>query len=265
MTKKTDNKPKILHFDIETLPMVGTLWSLWEQQVGYNQLLEDWVMASWSAKWHDEEYVYSFSLSDSGNHVDHNDFIIIEELVKLIEQADMVVAHNGDKFDIKKLRTRMIYHGMPPLSPVKQYDTLKTARRLFKFSSNRLDYLGDFLGVGRKIDTGGHRLWMRCLAGERSAFSEMAEYNRQDVILLEDVYKALQPWDSSRLNVNLFDVAGTDVRCSNHDCQSKKVQSRGTYVNNRGVYRRFQCQDCGAWGVLPENLVPIERRRTLLK
>ena len=42
--------PKVLVFDIETLPIIGTFWDTGKQYIGHDNILEDWVVLSWSAK-----------------------------------------------------------------------------------------------------------------------------------------------------------------------------------------------------------------------
>ena len=55
-------KPKILSLDIETAPMVGTFWGLWKQNIGLNQIAEDWYILCYAAKWLDTEDVVYDSL-----------------------------------------------------------------------------------------------------------------------------------------------------------------------------------------------------------
>ena len=74
----------------------------------------------------------------------------------MFDEADVVIAHNGDKFDMRKANARF-GHYEPPM-PVQQVDTLKVARKYFKFESNKLGDLGEHLGLGNKEVTGGFAL-----------------------------------------------------------------------------------------------------------
>ena len=58
-----------------------------------------------------------------------------ETLEKFISEANVVIAHNGVRFDTKKVRARMLVHGMLPPTPFKQVDTLQIARSEFGFTS----------------------------------------------------------------------------------------------------------------------------------
>jgi len=156
-----------------------------------------------------------------------------------------VIGHNGDKFDVKKTNARFIAHGMNPPSPYKTIDTLKVARRFFKFDSNKLDQLGRYLKLGRKVETGGIQLWFGCMSGKMSAWNKMVKYNKQDVQLLEDVYLKLRPWMSNHPNLNKYmETAHNCPACGSHD-----LQRRGTdgTVGNVNLYQRWRCNDCYKW------------------
>ena len=134
---------------------------------------------------------------------------------------------------------------MNPPSPYKSIDTLKMARRSFKFDSNKLDQLGRYLGLGRKVQTGGMDLWFYCMAGKMSAWKLMVKYCKQDVVLLEEVYLKLRPWDKSHPNLNKY--TQTEHTCP--ACSSTDLQRRGfdSTVGNVNCYQRWQCNSCAKW------------------
>lgn len=242
---------KILLFDIETSPLKVLSWNA--QQKGYwnaIKILEDWHMLTFSYKWHGEKTTHVRGLPDYATYKKEptNDYELVKELSDLFAEADIIIGHNGDQFDIKKTNTRLIYHGITPPPPAKTIDTLKVARKHFKFDSNRLDSLGEFLGVGRKEKTGGIDLWLDCLDGDEKAWKLMKKYNKQDVILLENVYNRLAPWMHNHPNIHLQLVNDTNPQCTNPDCQSHKMQKRGFGRTNTTIHQRYQCQDCGKWG-----------------
>lgn len=234
---------KIFLFDIETAPLTANCWSMWKQNIGWNQLIEDWYMLTWAGKWLGEDNILFDSNHLHGDPKD--DEAICASLHACLDEADIVVAHNGNRFDIKKVNARFIGHGMEPPSPYRKVDTLLEARKNFAFTSNRLDALGDTLGFGRKIDTGGFSLWTRCMSGEIEAFEEMVEYNIQDIALLESVYLKLRPWMQQHPNVNVFDDDETP-RCPK--CGGTHLNYRGYATTQMARYHRFQCMDCGGWG-----------------
>lgn len=151
MTKKS----KILLFDIETAPIVGYTWGLWEQNVIDTK--EEWYMLTFSYKWLGEKTTHVLSLPDLPTYKldPKNDCELVAKLWELFDEADVVIAHNGDAFDIKKANIRFIKHGFTPPTPYKSIDTKKVAKSVFKFDSNKLDNLGKFLGLGEKLETGG--------------------------------------------------------------------------------------------------------------
>lgn len=231
---------RTLLFDIETAPLLGYTWGKWEQNV--IEFKEDWYMLCFAYKWLGERKTYVVALPDFKSFKSHpsDDKALLKVLHGLMEEADIVVAHNGDSFDIKKMNARFIKQGFTPPSPYKQVDTKKLAKRHFKFESNKLDDLGRDLGVGRKMKHQGFDLWLKCMAGDEKAWREMKRYNKQDVILLEKIYLKLRGWapQHPKLHFNRECVF----------CGSSKVQRRGYIVTKSGKRVKYQCMDCGGWG-----------------
>ena len=154
-------------------------------------------MLTWSAAWYDSpDDVMGDSLHHYSNrsrwHKD--DFPIVKSLWPLLDEADVVVAHNGDRFDLPKINARFITHDITPPAPYQTIDTLKVARRKFMFGSNKLSYICDVLGVTQKQSNRGQVLWAECCDGRLQAFEEMLEYNRGDIRSLYEVYLKLRPW-----------------------------------------------------------------------
>lgn len=163
---------------------------------------------------------------------------------KLLDEADAVIHYNGTKFDIPTINKEFILNGLPPPSPYKQIDLLKTARRQFKFPSNKLDYISKAMGLGQKTKHVGHELWIGCMNGDEGSWKVMEKYNKQDVRLLERVYDRMLPWIKSHPNVALYDTA-EDPSCTN--CGSSNLQRRGYSYTQTGIYARHVCKDCGTW------------------
>lgn len=250
------SKPNILLFDIETAPCKSYVWSLWQEIKNYSFITNDWYVLCWCAKWLGEEEIMSGSLIDkkAGSEDDKK---IMKDLHKLLDKADIVIAHNGKKFDVRKVNTRLIYHGLNPVSPFTMIDTLTVARSNFSFTSNRLNDLGVFLDEGKKIDTGGFGLWEGCLNGDKSSWNKMVEYCKQDVALLERVYLRLRPFIKNHPNTSV--VSGTEKSCPK--CTSTALKKRGFYYTNTSVFQRYQCSSCGGW--CSERDKHSETRKTL--
>lgn len=237
-------KNKILLFDIETAPLVSYTWGIWEQNV--IDVKEDWYMLSFSAKWLGEKETKVYGLPDFPLYKKDktNDKELIRKLWELFDEAEVLVAHNGDEFDIKKANARFITHNLTPPAPYQKIDTKKVAKRYFKFDSNKLDELGEYLGVGRKSPTGGFDLWLGCMAGDKKSWQRMKDYNKQDVVLLEKIYIELRPWMNNHPNLNIIN----DTLRNCPTCGSDKVHSRGVVpVGRTSTKKRFKCTDCHAW------------------
>ena len=122
-----------------------------------------------------------------------------------------------------------------------QIDTWKIAKSKFMFNSNRLDYIAQKLvGEGKKRTRPG--LWEDCWHGRHGAVHEMVAYCKQDIDILDRVYKVLAPFVPAKLNAALF----TDKpACGN--CGSHHIQWRGESMayTTKTRWHRFQCMACG--------------------
>jgi len=164
----------------------------------------------------------------------------------LLDEADIVVGHNIDKFDIKKLNTRFAVHGFAPPMPYKTVDTLKAARTNFKFSSNKLDYLNEIFEIERKMSTGGFDLWVGCMEGKEESLKTMLEYNMQDISASEDLYLRILPWIKNHPNMGLY-INDDIERCPN--CGSEVLEwETGTYYTGVSAFKAYRCNHCEAIG-----------------
>lgn len=191
--KKFEQEAKILVFDIESSLSIFSAFSTGYQYLSYKNLIQDYYLVSWGAKWLGEDEVYSDVLT-SRESKKGNDKRILKGLWKLIDEADIVIGHNSDKFDLKKVNTRFILNGMSlPRPPDKTIDTLKLARKVFSFSSNRLDDLCKMFNLKAKEgNEEGYELWLKCLKGNKQALIDMENYNRNDVVITENLYHILK-------------------------------------------------------------------------
>jgi hypothetical protein len=234
--------PRIAFIDIETSPIIGAVWTMFDTNVIWTE--RDTYIMCFAVRWNDEKRTRTYALPDYKRYTRdrHDDKDLCKDLFKVLDRADIVVAHNGDAFDIKKINSRLLVHGYKPPSPYKTIDTLKFARRTFKFDSNKLDNLGRYLGEGRKLPHTGAALWRGCLAGDARSWKVMRKYNGQDVDLLAGVYERLKAWAPSHPDLRVWDDC---TGCPT--CKSTNVQRRGFNVAKTRKSERFQCQDCGAW------------------
>jgi hypothetical protein len=237
--------PRIAYVDIETAPILATIWKLYEANSVWVE--RDTFLLSFAVLWNDGKKVKTHALPDYARYKEnkYSDIDLVRDLWSILNEADIVVAHNGDSFDIKKINARLAVHGFSPPAPFKTIDTLKIARKHFKFDSNKLDNLGRYLGCGRKIPNTGADLWRRCVDGDPKAWALMRRYNAQDVLLLERVYQKLKPWATSHPDLRLYGERLSIITCPT--CNYWKLQRRGIAVARSHQYQRFQCQSCGAW------------------
>jgi len=237
-------QPKVLVFDIETAPGTCYYWRRKTTYINKEMVIEKpGRVLTWAAKWLGEEDVMSDSILAYGDIED--DFKVCESLWHLLDEAGIVIAHNGDRFDIKMINARFLVHGLPPTSPYSSIDTLKIARKYFGFDSNRLDELGQDLGIGRKMQHEGMSLWIRCLNGDREAFDTMLRYNEQDVLLLEELYLKVRSYHKTHPNVSLYSE-NEQVKCSK--CGSNNVEPTGKHVYSSTTrYQLYKCTDCNGF------------------
>lgn len=235
--------PKILTFDIETMANLVYTWGFWEQNV--IKVRRPWYVLAVGYKWMHEKKAHCLSLPDYPlfKREKQNDRDLIKDVWKLLDEADVVITQNGDAFDIKKLNTRFLIHGLPPYSKFKSIDTKKTAKKNFAFVNNKLDNQGEELGLGNKETHEGFPLWLKCEAGDLAAFKKMAHYCLRDVYLTEQVYLKHRPWIRNHPNLNVYDYL-MDA-CPN--CRSQNLIKRGFDYSASGAKKQtYECKDCGA-------------------
>jgi hypothetical protein len=229
----------------------------------YAMLEGEWYTLCWAAKWLGEKEVYSSALVDFETYEDdpEDDREVCLELWRLLDEADIIVAHNAKKFDVKKVNARFAIHGILPPSPYKVVDTLIEARANFKFTSNRLDDLGKVLKVGRKVPHEGFELWRKCIQGDMTAWARMVRYCRGDVLLLERVYKRLLPYMGKHPNVGNY-TDNDHPECPH--CGSEKLEKRGYTYTAVSKFQRFRCRKCGTWSRGRTNLHEKGKRKALV-
>jgi len=253
--------PKILTLDIETAPLRATVWGIWQQNVPVSRINTDWYCLSWAAKWFGSNDVMYEDKRETWDTED--DYNLIQGMWKLLDEADMVITQNGKKFDIKRLNTRFLMHGMKPPSNFKHVDTLQEAKRWFNFSSNKLEFMTDKLcKTYKKLKHGayaGNTLWDACLVGDMKAWDEMEEYNIYDVLSLEELYTILRPYMKLHPNLNVF-YDDNKLRCN---CGGEEFSHNGYHYSNLSKFDRFSCDSCGSEVRGRVNLFSKEKRASL--
>lgn len=244
--------PRVLVIDIETRYLTLEGWGLFNQNFSTEQIAEDWSILSYSAKWYDSDEVM---YSDVSNKTEDD---LLSELHSLLDQADFMIAHNGKRFDLKKIRARMVTRGFKPHSPVRVIDTLLIARKEFAFTSNKLIFLTRLLCKNnQKLEHeqfAGHKLWQAFLKGNPDAIRCMREYNIMDVVSLQELYDIIAPWSSDLPNFQVYhDEVSTDDWVED-----------GYHYTNLAKYQRYRNKKTGQYRRGRTNLLTKEQKSNLL-
>lgn len=231
-----------LYFDIEKSPEIVATYEKYESNTVWKVERSILFSIAWAYDDGKVECVTNADFPAFKKNI-HDDYGVTKKAWELLNQPDLIlIGHNSDNFDIKVLNTYFVLHGFPPVNPNKTSDSLKLAKKYFRFFGNSLDDLAEFFGIGSKFHKkkGTDKA---CFEGSIEAYKEMKKYNKHDVALQREVYKKLAPSDRNTPHV---DPEMASVMCGN--CKSTHLQSRGKESLLGGKFRRrYQCQDCGKW------------------
>lgn len=231
-----ESKTKINVLDIETKPLLSYHWGLFKQFIGLNQIVEHGGLLCFAVKTIGDEETQFYSEWDLGTDK------LIREAYRVIEETDVLVTYNGDRFDIKRLNGMFIENGMPKPPPFKSVDLFKENKKNFAFPSGKLDYMAQRVVDDHKTPHQGFDLWLDCMAGDPEAQALMEEYNRQDVLLTENIYLSHLSWWNYQPHMGLF----LDARDICPKCGSKEMQELKAGIVRTAVqeYQMLQCAEC---------------------
>jgi hypothetical protein len=240
------SEPRILLLDIETSPIIIASWSLRSPEASAVYVLRDTYIIAIGYKWlGDPKPAKSKILPDFPRHKKnrHCDKALMGFVWKLLDEADIVVAHNAP-FDLKKINSRLWVNGFQSPSSYQIIDTLKWARATFKLDSNKLDNIVRYKSLGRKLANTGAALWHGCCElNDPKSWKTMREYNAHDTELLGPVVLDMRGWVPNHPNINLWTGKGGSA-CPT--CQSTNFKRSGLHYLKTTVRQRFKCYSCGA-------------------
>lgn len=237
---------KTLFIDIETAPNLADVWRFYNENISISQVRRMTRVLCFAAKWADEDDVKFWSEWDAPLRWDQDPReVMLRAAWDLLDNADVVVSYNGDHFDIKTLNREFWLMGMPRYAPFVSVDLLKVIKRNFLFPSNKLDFIVQQKGLGRKLPHKGHEMWVDVQAGDRDAQRLIEEYNCHDVLLLERLYYELDTWGPAEINQTL--VSDGDPLESCPHCGDTVLIKRGFRYTATGRFRRYVCGACGRW------------------
>lgn len=238
-------KRKRLYFDIETSPNVGFFWNAgYKQNIPYENIITERAIICICYKWEGEKKVSSLHWDKK-----QSDKKMLQEFIKVANKSDEMIGHNGDKFDLTWIRTRCLFHNIPMFPEYKTIDTLKFSRSKFRFNSNRLNYLGQYLGLGSKLKT-GFDLWRNIvLSNCDKSLNKMIRYCKRDVLLLESVFQRLNNYLPAKTH---YGVIGGAEKNSCPECGGRLIGHKRR-VSAAGVAKlQSSCRECGKYHTIPE-------------
>ena len=234
-------KRKRLFFDIESSPNLGLFFEAgYKKNIDTSAIIKERAIICICYKWEEAKEVFSLNWDAK-----QDDKKMLEKFIQIANDADELVGHNGDRFDLAWIRTRCLFHGISMFPNYVTIDTLKIARSKFKFNSNKLNYIADFLGFGQKIKT-DFNLWKNIvLHKDKKAMEEMIKYCKKDVILLEKVYKELAKHIAPKTHYGVRFGAdrGSCPECGSEDlfvCKTRLIASGQKKI-------QYQCKTCGKY------------------
>lgn len=234
------NKARILFLDTENAPNRGFTWGKYQQDV--IRFDRPWFFLCFGAKWQGDKKTKVHALPDYPGYSrdKENDRELCKEMWRYLDEADIVIGHNLDRFDLRKANARFAVHGLPPPSPYKTVDTLKLCRKRFQFDSNRLGDVGTMLGLGGKLPHTGAHLWFSCQDGDKKSWDLMRRYCARDVTLLHEIYDKLKAWSNN--HPDLTHYSRVDAACP--VCEHRATVSKGWKYYSTGKKQRRQCKKC---------------------
>jgi len=266
-------KPKILFYDIETLPLKAWIWQPGQQYVGHKQLLSShnmWDLISIQYCWNDGKPAKVLRYDKHGGTKG-----MIETFDKLVKESDLTIGKNSDRFDTKMINSLRMMNGIkgyPEWTQVKD-DLEKQMRRQFRLPSQSLDYISDVLGFGGKdkmemsdwieisnyrqlteiqedIGTKASNKVAKHLYGEKASYirkvgkialNKMCNYGAKDTEDTRALWYYLEEHFTPNFNMATF----TGERISCKRCGSKNLRKNGKYISaGQTRYQQWRCNSC---------------------
>jgi len=261
------NKPKILTLDLETAPIEGYVWGLFDQNMGLNQIKQDWTILAWAAKWYGDPASKVRYMDNRKVKNVRDDKKLVKGLAALLNEADIIITQNGKNFDVKKVNARALINKLPPIkpfSPSQHIDIYKEEKKIFGFTSHKLEYKTEQINKKyKKLKHGkypGFALWKAVLAGDPLAWKEMEKYTKYDVLSTEEHYDLVKGW--IKIPALSAFIDDEKMRCQ---CGSDKLVKKGFANTDTGKFQIYHCRTCGKWPRSSVNLLSAEKKRSMLR
>lgn len=236
-----DKLPKIAFFDIETSHLEGRFFNPKMDYFPSKNITRDYfiICASWCD--YNSDRVHSVSTLDDPKRLKKNprdDYYVVKTLSEALSKYDIVIGHNSNAFDLKKLSARCAMLGLPALPPIKSIDTYKEAKQV-GFTSCSLDYLAKIWNIEQKPHT-GEDLWIKCESGDENAIRKLTNYCKHDVNpMLKEVYFKLKPY----IKNNPIEKFARKPQCPKCHMNSLVIDGHKTKVNGQKTIH-YRCKSC---------------------
>ena len=230
--------PKILLMDIETSFYHFVGWGTYKQYIQHHQITKHQYCLSWAAKWLYDKNVQGDIVTPQES-IERNDTRVLKSIWNLLDQAEIVIGHNVERFDLRKLNWRFKSQGLAPPTPYKIIDTLKVSRKAFFAPSYKQDFLTKYFKLQNKLET-NHKLWEDCEAGIPDALDKMMEYNKHDVIGLEQLYLEIRPFIKNHPNLGILLDDNVCPVCTSTDLETTSA----VYMTTAYKYPILRCGNC---------------------
>jgi len=261
-----DNAPKILLFDIETSMIQAYIWGLWNQNIGISSIIKDWYVICWSARWLGTEEMIHDSIHLHGKKLPFSDYeeLVVAALWKLLDEADVVIAYNGKRFDKKKMNAKFLEYGLLEPSPYKVIDPMLIVKGNFALTSNKMDFVVKYIESNEEGKSSTNiGLWHRCMGNDVPSLDYMLEYCDQDIEVLEKVYMAVRHWDKNNPNLALL-YDDNKPRCNGCGSTDLKHLENKTFNTTLSKFSVLRCNGCGKVLRDRTNKLSKEKRSSLL-
>ena len=238
-------KLRILFGDTERAPPIAWFWESNKPQfIGYHQIMQYGFFTSIQWQFDHEKEPSAFDLTNNEAYFRENpscDYFVVKKIAEIVDQCDVFIAHNADRFDWRHFRARAIKHKIP--IPRKPYiiDTLKEARKSW-FPSNSLAGLAQHLNLSPKAknDADTAKLISGPITERIDHIRKQTAYGIQDIPPLKELYERLKPYMERHPHIK----EGKGVCCCY--CGGQEYQNRGeTYLKGLNQFRNWYfCKSC---------------------
>lgn len=123
-----------------------------------------------------------------------NEKKFIQDVLDVLDEYDILIAHNGEYFDKTYLNTKATGFDLEPIMRYKKtIDPCLAARKHLKLGRNSLAAIIDYLHIPVKKTPIELHIWTKAaLEGDKKCMDKIVEHCEHDVVTLELVYDRMR-------------------------------------------------------------------------